>query len=90
MAVPKGKVSKARRNSRRAANWKLQLPGIVKCPRCSKMKLAHHVCKNCGEEFTWTVCLRKEYVEQEINMKAKCIYCGTEQKWIQWIKESVA
>lgn len=49
-----------------------------------------HVCKNCGEEFTWTVFLRKEYVEQEINMKAKCIYCGTEQKWIQWIKESVA
>ena len=47
MAVPKGKVSKARRNSRRAANWKLQLPGIVKCPRCSQMKLAHHVCKNC-------------------------------------------
>lgn len=48
MAVPKGKVSKARRNSRRAANWKLSLPGIVKCPKCSKMKLAHHVCKNCG------------------------------------------
>lgn len=48
MAVPKGKVSKARRNSRRAANWKLGLPGIVKCPRCSKMKLAHHVCKSCG------------------------------------------
>ena len=49
-----------------------------------------HVCKNCGEEFTWTVFLRKEYVEQEINMKATCIYCGTEQKCIQWIKESVA
>ena len=48
MAVPKGKVSKARRNSRRAANWKLSLPGIVKCPRCAKMKLAHHVCKSCG------------------------------------------
>ena len=48
MAVPKGKVSKARRNSRRSASWKLSLPGIVKCPRCKKMKLAHHVCKNCG------------------------------------------
>ena len=48
MAVPKGKVSKARRNSRRAATWKLSLPGIVKCPRCAKMKLAHHVCKSCG------------------------------------------
>ena len=47
MAVPKGKVSKARRNSRRA-NWKLELPGIVECPQCHQMKLAHRVCKNCG------------------------------------------
>ena len=48
MAVPKGKTSKARKNSRRAANWKLSLPGIVKCPRCQKMKLGHRVCKACG------------------------------------------
>ena len=47
MAVPKGKISKARRNSR-AANWKLELPGIVECPQCHQMKLAHRVCKNCG------------------------------------------
>ncbi len=47
MAVPKGKVSKARRNSRRA-NWKLALPGITECPQCHEMKLAHRVCKNCG------------------------------------------
>ena len=48
MAVPKGKVSKARKNSRRSANWKLSMPGIVKCPKCGKMKLAHRVCKACG------------------------------------------
>ena len=47
MAVPKGKISKARRNSRRA-NWKLELPGIVECPQCHQMRLAHRVCKNCG------------------------------------------
>ena len=47
MATPKGKVSKARRKSRRA-NWKLSLPGIVKCPKCGKMKLSHRVCKACG------------------------------------------
>ncbi|NLG26029.1 MAG: 50S ribosomal protein L32 [Clostridiales bacterium] len=47
MAVPKGKISKARKHSRRA-NWKLSLPGIVKCPRCQKMKLAHRACKQCG------------------------------------------
>ena len=47
MAVPKGKISKARRNSRRA-NWKLEMPGIVECSQCHQMKLAHRVCKNCG------------------------------------------
>ena len=47
MAVPKGKISKARRNSRRA-NWKLQLPAIGEGPNCHKMKLSHRVCKNCG------------------------------------------
>ena len=47
MAVPKGKSSKARRDSRRA-NWKLSLPGIVVCPKCKEYVLAHRVCKNCG------------------------------------------
>ncbi|MBE5746373.1 MAG: 50S ribosomal protein L32, partial [Clostridiales bacterium] len=33
MAVPKIKVSKARRNSRKA-NWKVSTPSVVKCPHC--------------------------------------------------------
>ena len=47
MAVPKGKISKARGRQRRA-HWKATAPTIVKCPRCQQMKLAHRVCKNCG------------------------------------------
>ena len=47
MALPKGKVSKARGRSSRA-NWKLSLPGIVECPQCHQFKLAHRVCKHCG------------------------------------------
>lgn len=47
MAVPKKKVSKARRDKRRA-NWKLSLPGITACPKCKEPKLAHRVCKACG------------------------------------------
>lgn len=47
MIEPKGRISKARRNSRRA-NWKLVAPNISACPRCKKMKLSHHVCKHCG------------------------------------------
>lgn len=47
MAVPKRKTSKARRDKRRA-NWKLTLPGMVKCPKCQEFKLPHRVCKACG------------------------------------------
>ena len=31
MAVPKRKVSKARRDKRRSSVWKLETPGIVTC-----------------------------------------------------------
>ncbi len=47
MAVPKRKTSKARRD-KRTANWKLVLPGMVKCPKCQEYKLADRVCKACG------------------------------------------
>ena len=47
MAVPKNKVSKARRNSRRA-NWKLTAPNMVECPKCHEFKMPHKVCKACG------------------------------------------
>ena len=44
---PKGKVSKARRNKRRA-NWKLSVPNMVECPQCHEFKMPHKVCKSCG------------------------------------------
>lgn len=48
MGNPKNKVSKSKRNSRRAQTFKLSAPGIVECPQCHEMKLAHRVCPNCG------------------------------------------
>lgn len=47
MAVPKGKTSKARRDKRRA-NWKLVIPGMVKCPQCQEFMMPHRVCGSCG------------------------------------------
>lgn len=47
MAVPKRRTSKAVKRSRKA-NWKLTAPGLVECPQCHEMKLAHKVCKACG------------------------------------------
>ena len=50
MAVPKRKVSKARRDKRRSNNSKLSAPALVKCsnPACNEMLLPHRVCKVCG------------------------------------------
>ena len=48
MAVPKCKVSKARRDKRRTAKERLDVPGMVKCPKCGELVLSHRVCKNCG------------------------------------------
>ena len=48
MAVPKRRVSKARRDKRRSNVWKLPLPGFSKCPQCGELKLSHRVCGNCG------------------------------------------
>ena len=48
MAVPKNKVSKARRDKRRA-NWKLTAPNLVECPQCHELKLPHRVCPSSGQ-----------------------------------------
>ncbi|MEG1646981.1 MAG: 50S ribosomal protein L32, partial [Clostridia bacterium] len=33
MALPKSKISKARKHSR-SANWKLTTPNLTECPKC--------------------------------------------------------
>ena len=48
MAVPKRKTSKARRDKRRSAVWKLDMPAMAKCSNCGAYKAPHKVCKNCG------------------------------------------
>ncbi|MCP3761895.1 50S ribosomal protein L32 [Domibacillus sp. A3M-37] len=47
MAVPARRTSTTRKNKRRT-HFKLQVPGMVSCPNCGEMKLAHRVCKECG------------------------------------------
>ena len=48
MAVPKRKVSKARRDKRRSAVWKLDAPALCKCSHCGERTSPHKVCKTCG------------------------------------------
>ena len=48
MAVPKRKTSKARRDSRRANNFKLAQPNLTECQQCHALKPSNTVCKTCG------------------------------------------
>ncbi len=46
-AVPKRKISKSRRDRRRA-HHALNTYHLIPCPECGEMKRSHHVCLNCG------------------------------------------
>lgn len=46
-AVPKKRVSKARKRARRSM-WKLSAPNKNQCPQCHSPKLSHHMCPKCG------------------------------------------
>ncbi len=47
MAVPKKKVSRSRRNNRRAHDA-LKGEAFVECSNCGELKRPHHVCASCG------------------------------------------
>jgi large subunit ribosomal protein L32 len=48
MAVPKKKISKSRRNMRRA-HHALAAASYVECTNCGELKRPHHVCGACGQ-----------------------------------------
>ncbi|MEK5039664.1 MULTISPECIES: 50S ribosomal protein L32 [unclassified Sporosarcina] len=48
MAVPKRRTSKTVKNKRRT-HYKLQVPGMTTCTNCGEIKLAHRICKSCGQ-----------------------------------------
>jgi large subunit ribosomal protein L32 len=47
MAVPKRKISKARKRKRRAHDA-LAKPNLDKCPKCGAARASHRVCPECG------------------------------------------
>lgn len=48
MAVPKKKVSKSKRNMRRAHD-SLTVSSYAECPECGELKRPHHICESCGQ-----------------------------------------
>ena len=49
MANPKRKLSRSKRDKRRA-NWLSSLigPSMMACPNCGERKKQHHACPECG------------------------------------------
>ena len=47
MAVPKSKVTKSKRNMRRAHD-RLGANVYGECPNCGELKRPHHMCASCG------------------------------------------
>jgi large subunit ribosomal protein L32 len=45
--LPKRKISKGRRNRRRAHDA-IGTPNLVQCPNCKALRLPHRVCPACG------------------------------------------
>ena len=48
MICPKGKISKARRDKRRAHTWRIATPGIIKCKKCGEFTISHRMCAYCN------------------------------------------
>lgn len=46
-ALPKIKISKGRRNRRRAQDF-LKEPALANCPKCGKTRRPHFLCSYCG------------------------------------------
>ena len=47
MAVPKSKITRSKRNMRRAHDA-LLASNPAECPNCGELKRPHHVCASCG------------------------------------------
>ena len=48
MPNPKRRHTRARRDSRRAQNWKLEIAGFCKCSNCGALRRPHNICPSCG------------------------------------------
>ncbi len=60
MPNPKKKHSQSRRDSRRAANWRVTAANASKCPQCAAARLPHRVCPACGFYDGELVVVKKE------------------------------
>ena len=75
MAVPKRKMSKARRDRRRA-NWKLSVPGMVECPQCHEMKMPHRDSRRANWKLTAPGLVECPQCHEQMRPHHVCPECG--------------
>lgn len=54
MAVPRNRMSNARKNSKRAHHAK-KPKGFTACPKCESPRMPHTICQSCGTYGNRTV-----------------------------------
>ena len=59
MIAPFRRISKTKKRMRRS-HLALSVPGMITCPNCGEMTLAHRVCPNCGVYKGKQVIAKKE------------------------------
>ena len=64
MPNPKRKHTRSRRDSRRAANWRLELGNSSLCPQCGGHREPHRMCPHCGFYAGSLVLPKKEKKEK--------------------------
>ena len=64
MAVPFRRVSKMKKRMRRS-HLALSVPGMITCPSCGELTLAHRVCSNCVYYKGKQVIVKKEEKAEE-------------------------
>ena len=64
MAVQQNKVSKSRRNNRRAHDA-LVAANPNECPECGELKRPHHICPSCGHYAGREVIAQAEEIDLE-------------------------
>ncbi len=52
---PKGKMSKSKRDKRKAQSWKIATPTLVACSKCGELTRPHRACRACGSYNKRTV-----------------------------------
>ena len=50
-----GKMSKSKRDKRRAQSWKIATPTLVACSKCGELMRPHRACRACGSYNKRTV-----------------------------------